>query len=76
MALTNSRRQFHGPMPADVESGDDTEEPDSTPRCSVGHERRTRRSRLADLIEAEESHAKGGAIAVSFAVVSRKRWPR
>jgi len=63
-------------MPADVESGDDTGEPDSTPRCSAGHDRRSRRSRLADLIEADESHAKGGAIAVSFAVVSRKRWPR
>ncbi|AXF18152.1 hypothetical protein CUJ87_28740 [Paraburkholderia caledonica] len=63
-------------MPADVAGGDDTGEPDPARRRSAGQERRSRRSRLADLIQADESHAEEGAIAVSFAVVSRKRWPR
>jgi hypothetical protein len=76
MASTNSKRQPRGPSLADVAVSEDTGEPDLARQYPTGQERRSRRSRLADLVPEDDSHAQGGAIAITFAVVSRKRWPR
>jgi hypothetical protein len=37
---------------------------------------RERRPRFADVFPADDGRMQGGSIAVSFAVVSRRRWPR
>ncbi|WP_322014331.1 hypothetical protein [Paraburkholderia sp. J12] len=54
----------------------DAGDPESMRDASQSGERRGRRRRFALVTPAENERAQTGSIAVSFAIVSRSRWPR
>ena len=76
MASTNPKRHPHRLARTDVPVDDRAGDPDPTQNLLVGRQRRPRRPRFASVLSADDGHVQAGAIAVTFAVVSRKRWPR
>jgi hypothetical protein len=76
MASTSPKRHPHRLGRTDVSVDDHAGDPEPAPDPLVGRERPPRRPRFAGVFSAGDGHVQAGAIAVSFAVVSRKRWPR
>lgn len=73
MALPNPKCRANRTDRVDVPVDDATANPDPAQARLVGRERRPR---FADAFPADDGRMQGGSIAVSFAVVSRRRWPR
>jgi hypothetical protein len=76
MASTSPKRHPQRLGRTDVSADDHAGETEPAPDPLVGRERSRRRPRFADILPAGDGRVQAGAIAVSFAVVSRKRWPR
>jgi hypothetical protein len=61
---------------ADADACNDAGAPEPAQHPGQAGERRGRRRRFAIVAPAQEEHEQTGSIAVSFAIVSRSRWPR
>jgi len=73
MDSSNPKRRAHRMGLTDVPVDDHAGNAEPAPAPLAGRERRPR---FAGVSSADDGHVQAGAIAVSFAVVSRRRWPR
>jgi hypothetical protein len=76
MASTSPKFHPHRLGRTEVSVDDRASEPEPAPDPLIGRKRGPRRPRFAGVSSADDRQVQTGAIAVSFAIVSRKRWPR
>ena len=76
MASTNPKCHSHQPGRTEVSVDDRASDPEPVQDPLIGRKRGPRRPRFAGVSSADDRQVQTGAIAVSFAIVSRKRWPR
>ena len=76
MASTSPKCHSHQPGRKEVSVDDRASDPEPAQDPLIGRKRGPRRPRFAGVSSADDRQVQTGAIAVSFAIVSRKRWPR
>lgn len=74
MTLTNATSHRHPSSIEDV-AVEHAEKPESTQNWLAGKGRPVRRIRFSEEFSAGEGTVRTGSIALSFAEVSRRRWP-
>ena len=76
MASTSPKCHPHRLGRIAVSVDDRASDPEPAQDPLIGRKRGPRRPRFAGVSSADDRQVQTGAIAVSFAIVSRKRWPR